>query len=109
MNRAQRRTARSSIRTWTISQAYEACPFRSLVSIVPGTKEELLSRVGAAFAAMGGQACPIDADHLADLVDTVMCGQTVIVMGNRADLRDAAKSQLMMAVGATRVGAVGSA
>ena len=110
MNRAQRRAAPvSKSRIWTISDAYNACPFRTLVSLVPGTRTELLDRVGAAFAAVDGDICPIEPDRLAELIDTLLAGRTVIVMGNRADLRDAAKAQLMAAGNAAFHGAAGSA
>ena len=111
MNRAQRRAAAatSKLRTWTIGRAYDACPFRSLVSIIPGSKDELLGRVGAAFAAIDGEIAPISVDRVADLVDAVLAERTVIVMGSRADLRDAAKGQLMAAVNAAALGAAGSA
>ncbi len=93
----------------TISSAYDACRFRSLVSLFPGTRDELLSRIGAAFAAIDGEIAPIAPDTLAELVETVRAGQTVIVLGNRQDLRDAAKAQLMAAINASVLGAAGSA
>ena len=111
MNRAQRRAATPARppRTWTIGEAYTACPFRSLVSIVPGTKAELIDRIGGAFAAIDGAVVPIDPDRLAELVDTVLAGRSVVVMGTRLDLRDAARAQVMAAVNAARIGAAGSA
>ena len=110
MNRIQRRAGvPKQRRISTIGEAYVACRFRSLVSIIPGTHDELLARVGAAFAAVDGEMTPIDADMLASLVDTVLAGRTVIVLGNRSDLRDAAKAQLMAAVNAAAIGAAGSA
>ena len=99
--------ARQPVRT--ISEAWGCCRFRSLVALVPGTQDELLDRVGAAFAAVGGDIAPIDPDTLSSLVETVRGGQTVIVLGDRADLRDAAKAQLMAAVNAAVAGAAGSA
>ena len=93
----------------TIGEAWERCQFRTLVSLVPGGHDELLGRVGAAFAALHGEADAIRPDMLASLVETVCSGQTVVVLADREALRDAAKAELMSAVNAALIGAAGSA
>jgi hypothetical protein len=93
----------------TIGQAYALCQYRSLVSLIPGSPDDLLARIGAAFAALGGEICPIEPAMLAHLVETVRGGQTVVALSNRRNLRDAAKAQLMAAINASMHGAVGSA
>lgn len=110
MNRAQRRSQPAPLRpVVTLAEAWKRCPYRSLVSIIPGTQKELLDRFGAAFCAVGGEICPIDADMVEELVDRICGGQTVVLFADRRELRDAAKGQLMAAVNAARVGAAGSA
>lgn len=110
MNRTQRRSQKMPLQPIvTLSEAYERCPYRSLISLIPGTQKELLDRFGAAFCAVGGAVHPIDADMMEELVDRVCAGQTVVVFADRSELRDAAKSQLMAAVQAARVGAAGFA
>ncbi len=111
MNRQQRRASKISVppAIRTVADAYDACPFRSLVSIAPGTRDELLDRVGGAFAAVNGDVEPIAPDSLADLAATVLAGRTVMVLGTRADLRDAAKAQIMAAVNVAALGAAGAA
>ena len=84
-------------------------PFRSLVSIVPGTPDDLLDRMCDAFAAVDGDVEPIAPDTLADLVATVLAGRIVLVLGTRTVLRDAAKAQLMASGIAAALGMVRSA
>lgn len=104
-----RRCSRPPLGVRTISEAWDRCPFRSLVALVPGTRDELLDRMGAAFAAVGGEVVPIEPETLASLVETLRRGRTVVVLDDRADLRDAAKTQLMAAVNTAIYGAAGSA
>ena len=110
MNRAQRRAQKAPLQpVVTLAEAWKRCPYRSLVSIIPGTQKELLDRFGAAFCAVGGDVCPIDQDMMTELVGHVCAGRTVVLFADQRELRDAAKSQLVAAVQAARVGAVGSA
>ena len=89
----------------------ERCPFRSFVGIGqhPGNSAEMAERLDHAFAALGGEVTPIAEDLLAEMVDSIRRGRTVLVLSDRADLRDAAKGQIMTALATAAVGAAGSA
>ncbi len=113
MNHAQRRAQKPGPQhppvptTWT--EIWERCPFRTFVALEPGTPEDLLRRTGGAFAAIGGEPCAIGADTLSQLVEIVLGGEAVIVFGDRADLRDAAKAQIAAALDLAMTDAAGCA
>ena len=68
-----------------------------------------LPALRAAFCAVGGEVCPIDADMMTELVEHVCAGRTVVLFADQREARDVAKSQLVAALNAARHGVVGSA
>ncbi len=114
MNRQTRRAAKAKPEhppvpeTW--AELLARCPFRSYLALgEPASAAELASRIGATFASIGGEICPIEGENLNNLVDTILAGSVVLVLADRADLRHAAKMQIMRAVNVARLGAAGSA
>ena len=74
------------------------CPFRSFIGIGDTTTanvDEMGTRIAHVFAALGGEPAPIDADLLAELAASVRASRTVLVLSDRADLRDHAKRQIL--------------
>ena len=108
MNRTQRRAAKPRHppipATW--GEAWERCPFRSLVGIGnPSDANEMAGRIAHMFAALGGETAPIADELLDEMAASIRAGGVVLVVSDRSDLRDAAKREIL----ARAHGAAGSA
>ncbi len=110
MNRAQRRQSKTSPQhppvpaTWR--EAWERCPFKSLVGVGnPRNANEMAGRIDHVFAALGGEAAPIADELLNEMAASIRNGGVVLVISDRADLRNEAKREIL----ARAHGAAGSA
>ncbi len=82
-------------KTW--GETLDCCPFRSFVGkgISAG---EMMTRLAHTFAAIGGEPCPIDPALLDEMAASIHAGKTVLVLADRADLRDRAKREILARV-----------
>lgn len=109
MNRAQRRSAKAPQHppvpaTW--HEAWERCPFKSLLGTGnPSDADEMAGRIDHVFAALGGEATPIADELLDEMAASIRAGGVVLVISDRADLRNEAKREIL----ARAHGAAGSA
>ena len=72
----------------TLAQTWSQCGFRSFIGSPGGP-------VWHAFAALGGTSSTIDPALLQEMVQAIQGGGRVLVMSDRADLRDRAKAEIM--------------
>ncbi len=79
----------------TLGEALHLCPFRSLIGIGGGNAEEMESRIAHTFAALGGEPCSIKPDLLDEMTASIRAGGVVLVMSDRADLRDHVKREIL--------------
>ena len=98
MNRSQRRAGKSKHSpipaTW--GEAWARCPFRSLIGIGHRSDaNEMAGRLAHTFAAIGGESVPIADDLLDEMAASIRAGGTVLLISDRADLRDAAKREIL--------------
>jgi hypothetical protein len=83
--------------TLTWPQMVRRCRYRTLLGPNTGPADAV-GMVRAAthtLAILGGEAGPIDPDAVRDLVDVLTAGGTIVIMSDRADLRDAAKAEIV--------------
>lgn len=64
------------------------CPFRTLIG-PPGAP------ITCSFAALGGEVTPLSARMMSDVLDALRGGGRVLVLSDRADLRDQAKWEIL--------------
>ena len=95
-NRQRKHTSNPT--TW--GETWERCPFRSFIGLGqhPGDANEMGDRIGHIFAALGGEPAPIADSLMAEMIDSIRRGRTVLVISNRADLRDQAKREILAQV-----------
>jgi hypothetical protein len=86
----------------------EQCPFRTLLGdgIPPGaTLETMLPFIGCTIGVLGGAPEPLTADVMRDALEVISQGKLVLLVSDRADLRDYAKREIAAMAGP--VGGVG--
>jgi hypothetical protein len=98
MNRAHRRQAKPRHppipATW--GEVLERCPFRSLIGIgQPRDANGMMERIAHTFAALGGETTPIADDLLDEMATSIRARGVVLLISDRADLRDAAKREIL--------------
>lgn len=92
----------------TFKDAYDICPYRTLIGMPPCTVESLTERVGGALALVENVSPePLRASEVAELVRTIATGRSVLLVAMRADTRDYARAQIIMAAG--HLGNIGAA
>ena len=64
------------------------CPFRTLIGPVGAPTT-------CSFAALGGEVTPLSPKMMGDVMDALRSGGRVLVLSDRADLRDRAKRETM--------------
>jgi hypothetical protein len=76
-----------------------ACPFQTLIgwNIPPGSSlDDVGDRIGCTVAVVGGtHPDPLTADMLEFAVETLLSGRIVLLVSDRADLRDYAKREII--------------
>ena len=72
------------------------CPYRSLIASDTGqrTTAELMASLACAVAVLDGDPEPFNAQMASDIAALLVDGGTVLLLSNRADLRDAAKGEI---------------
>ncbi len=88
------------IPSWTLGDAIEGCPFRSLLAIGLTEAQIMSRRPGAAYAAPEMAPGDPSPELLAELADTLRRGETVLILARDRAHRDRMKSLLLALVGA---------
>lgn len=82
-------------KTW--AEALDRCPFRTIIGAHPAHHEvaDLLPRLSHTVAVLGGDPMPICPAMMAEIVASVQAGGAVMILSDRADLRDYAKREIL--------------
>jgi hypothetical protein len=85
---------------FTLADAWDLCPFRSIIGR-PGlgypNAEAMAGLVGAAVALIENEPSAIAADTMADIQAALATGRTVLVLGSTRAVRDHAKAEILLA------------
>ena len=84
--------------TVTLRDAFDACQFRSLLG-TGGDTNEMMSRLGCAIAVFGGAPEPLASEMMENAVAQIAAGRVVLLLSDRADLRDYAKREILAMAG----------
>lgn len=93
--RSRRRRGPVTPKTWT--EALERCPFRTVIGAGQGHRDvaELLPHLAHTIMVLGGDPTPINSATMGNIVAALQSGGTVMIMSDRADLRDYAKREIV--------------
>ncbi len=82
-------------KTW--AEAFDRCPFRTIIGVCPPHRAitDLLPQLSHAIAMLGGDPTPISPAMMAEIVASVQAGGAVLILSDRADLRDYAKREIL--------------
>lgn len=91
-----------------LAETFDRCPFRSIIGIAAPSPnrplDQLISPLAHAIAVLGGDPEPISSDTMAELVAAIRAGDSVLLMSDRADLRDYAKREILAMVNPVAAG-----
>lgn len=75
---------------------WQQCPYRSLIGSDMGQRsiQEMMATVRATVAVIDGDPEPFNETMASDIAALLVDGGTVLLLSNRADLRDAAKGEI---------------
>lgn len=85
----------------TFGETLERCPFRTLIGIGSwsGSMDALLAnalpKLAYTVAVLGGDPEPINSETMAEIVTSIQAGRCVLLISDRADLRDYAKREIL--------------
>lgn len=99
-NRQQGRPQRMP--TW--AEVLARCPYRTLIGrhedgVAATTPSDLLPRLSHTIALLGGDVEPIASATMAEIVTSIRAGGTVLLVADRADIRDYAKREILAMAG----------
>ena len=81
--------------TW--KQVAKRCPFRTAFGPEPGARTplEMVAAASRTIAILGGEPTPLEPEVARELTEVLAGGGTVLLLADRADLRDAAKAEIV--------------